>query len=72
MTEEDVHYRMLSIAVRKFAGRPEDRRASTFNMLRAAIALHALYASPGDAALAAAEALEPFARAERGRRRRAG
>lgn len=71
MTNEAAHYRMLSIAVRRFAGEPEMRAASTLHMLRAAIALHAAYSTPGATALAASEALAPLAQAER-RERKAG
>lgn len=71
MTDEAAQYRMLSIAVRKFAGEPEMRAASTRHILRAAIALHAAYSTAADTALATAEALAPLAQAER-RERKAG
>ena len=47
--------RLASIALRRFTRDPETPVASSLNLLRCAVRLHALETSPADAALAAGE-----------------
>ena len=63
----------MSASARLSAARAQSvkRATASAHMLRTAIAIHAAYTSPGEAALAAAEAVAILSEKERGERRRA-
>ena len=71
MNRIDGLFRLLHVHSRRFAAEPETRAASSLGLLQAAIALHAAETSPGEAAVAAAEAVAALRSAERLARRSA-
>lgn len=57
--------RFIAIGRRKYTAQPEQRKAAALLMLRHALRLYAHHTSPGDASIAAGEALTELVQEER-------